>query len=647
MSEVIVGKYKGRYLTAKGQQFVLLAAPTGANKGVAVVLPNLLNFDDSVVVFDLKLENFKLTSRFRQRHGQQVYLFAPFAEGRATHRWNMLDTVSRDPIFRVGDVLAIGQVFYPGDCDPREKFWNDNARNLFLAFVLYLMETPALPCTLGEVFRQSSGKGRPLKEHIQHCIAEHETQGQPLSTECLDAFNRFLASPENTLGNISSTFNAPLLVFANPLVDAATSATDFDIRDLRRKRMSLYIGIQPQRLGDAALLVNMLFSRIIELNTKELPENNPALAYQCLLIMDEFTALGKVNIIAKANSFIRGYNLRLLTIIQSVAQLEGVYGAADTRTLMTNHSLQIIFPPSEQKDANDYSEMLGYSTETAVSQGSSRQRGFGQNGSTSENRSDQRRALMLPQELKEMAQHQQIILVKHCKPILCEKARYYEDHAFLDRLKLVSPSLALLDHTRWRALLPLLRVLHLERFIKVRPTEAQIKHAAFVLGELSSPVPVVNIDLHRARVEQRIRPLAAGEAIDLASLAIEHAALPPLHGAPIPAPESIEAVVDQFFAQLAWRNDATSEPDEEADEDSGNAVQAEAAAIERGEAADTANPANAADLAGTAGTTASSGAALPVVGIDSAKRPMRKRRGAAAQGPSGQVDWIDLTQLDE
>ncbi|MES2899577.1 MAG: type IV secretory system conjugative DNA transfer family protein [Pseudomonadota bacterium] len=545
MSEIIVGKYGGRNLTCKGQQFVLLAAPTGAEKGVAVVLPNLLNFDGSVVVLDLKMENFRLTSKFRQRHGQQIYLFAPFAENRITHCWNMLDTVARDPVFRVGDVLAIGQVFYPSDCDPREKFWNDNARNLFLAFVLYLMESPELPCTLGEVFRQSSGKGLPLKDHIQACLAARSRTDAPLSTECLDAFGRFLASPENTLGNIISTFNAPLLVFANPIVDAATSRSDFDIADLRKARISLYIGIAPQRLSDAALLVNMLFSRIIETNTKELPETNPDLKHQCLLIMDEFPALGKVNIIAKANSFIRGYNLRLLTIVQSIAQLEAVYGAADARTLITNHAVQIIYPPSEQKDANDYSEMLGYSTETAVSTGINRPRAFGQPGSASENRSDQRRALMLPQELKEMAQDQQIVLVKHCKPVRCTKARYYEDHRFIDRLKEVSPTLAALDDNPKSALL---RRWGLARFAKVRPTEQQIKHAAFVMEDMSSPIPMLDLDLHRARVERRIRPLQAGEPIDLDRLALNLDAIAPLGANATHA--DIEVVVDQFFAQL-------------------------------------------------------------------------------------------------
>lgn len=554
MSEVIIGKHKGRYLTAKGQEFVLLAAPTGGEKGVAVVIPNLLNYDGSTVVFDLKLENFKLTSRYRERHGHKVFLFAPFAEDGATHRWNTLDSISRDPIGRVGDAMAVGQVFYPSDCDPREKFWNDNARNLFLAWVLFLMESPDLPCTLGEVLRQSSGKGIPLKEHIQALIAARAHGPQPLSDYCLDAFSRFLASPENTLGNIISTFNAPLLVFANPIVDAATSASDFNIDELRQKRMTIYVGIQPSRLNDAALLVNMLFSRIIELNTKELPENNSALKYQCLLILDEFTAMGKVSAIAKANSYIRGYNIRLLTVIQSIAQLESVYGVPDTRTLVTNHGVQILYPPREQKDANEYSEMLGYFTEKAISTGVSRQREWGKSGSSSENTSDQKRALMLPQELKEMPRDQQIVTVKHCKPIRCKKARYYEDRRLIDRLKEVSPSLASLDRKGLRGTL---NRFGLGRVGKVQPSERQIKHAAFVLTELSIEVPRLDVELHRAKVEQRIRPIVVGEKIDVGRLAFDVEGLPAFDGA-VPSPEAVIAVVDGFFAGLDWDDDDDS-----------------------------------------------------------------------------------------
>lgn len=556
MSGVIVGKYKGQYLIFDGQQFILLAAPTRSGKGVAVAIPNLLNFADSVVVLDLKLENFRFTSLFRERNGQKVFLFAPFSEDCMTHRWNMLDTISRNRNFRIGDVLAVGQSLYPSDCDPKEKFWNDNARNLFLAIVLYLMETPELPCTFGEVFRQSSGKGKPLKEHIEGIIIDRSNGDNALSDECLDAFGRFLASPENTLGNILSTFNAPLLIFANPIVDAATSASDFDINEVRKQRMSIYIGIQPNRLSDAALLVNMLFSQLINLNTKELPANNPDLKYQCLLVMDEFTAIGKVGIIAKANSFIAGYNIRLLTIIQSVSQLESVYGEKDTRTLVTNHALQIMYPPREQKDANEYSEMLGYFTEKALSTGISRPRAWGNNGSSSENTSDQKRALMMPQELKEMPQDEQIIIMENTKPILCHKARYFSDHVFLDRLKSVSPTLAALDNTPMRSRI---RGMGFESLSKKIPSKDQLEYAALTLKEMSSAVPVIDIDLHKAKMESRVRPVAEGEKIDLSKLAIDVDSLPKLDNPENPSQEQVVGLVDAFFSQLDWVDDGTDD----------------------------------------------------------------------------------------
>ncbi|ESQ92565.1 type IV secretory system conjugative DNA transfer family protein [Asticcacaulis benevestitus] len=526
---IIVGKDRGRYLIFGGQQFVMLSAPTRSGKGVSMVIPNLLNWPHSCVVLDIKLENYRLTSKFRASHGQKVYLFNPFAEDFRTHRWNPLDGVSRDRNYRVGDVLAVGQALYPS-IDGKDNFWNDQARNLFLGLVLYLMETPTLACTLGEVLRQSSGKGRALKDHLQSLINARNKGDDPLSEDCLDALGRFCAASENTLSSILATFNAPLTIFANPIVDAATSASDFDISQVRKKLMSIYIGIQPNRLADASLLVNVFFSQLLNLNTLELPQNNPALTHQCLLILDEFTALGRVGIIAKANAFISGYNLRLLTVIQSVSQLESVYGEKDTRTLVTNHALQVMFPPREQRDANAYSEMLGTYTETAISKGKSSPRGGGGHGSNSENTSYQRRALMLPQELKEMGAGRQIILMEGLKPIQCDRIRYYADTTFMDRLKPLSATL---------------------KRIKTKiPNRTQLDEAAFVKNELSATVEGVDMVLHRARVEGRIRPLKLGETIDVAKLDLDLKKLPRLDDQNNPSPASIETFVDAALDQF-------------------------------------------------------------------------------------------------
>src|ERR1019366_5383993 len=128
---LIIGKMGGTYLTLPGQAFALIAAPTRQGKGAGVVIPNLLNYPDSAVVLDIKLENFQLTSLFRQTHGQKVFLFNPFAEDGRTHRWNPMDAIRRNPDLRVVDVVSIGEMLYPRTNDD-SGMWNDLARDLFM-----------------------------------------------------------------------------------------------------------------------------------------------------------------------------------------------------------------------------------------------------------------------------------------------------------------------------------------------------------------------------------------------------------------------------------------------------------------------------------------------------------------------------------
>ncbi|HHV7522615.1 TPA: type IV secretory system conjugative DNA transfer family protein [Burkholderia orbicola] len=451
---LVVGRWRGRYLRFAGQQFVLLAAPARSGKGVGIVIPNLLSYSDSVVVLDIKQENFRLTAGFRRAHGQAVYLFNPFAEDGRTHRYNPLSVIA-DGMFRVGDILAIGYVLYPAG--GHDEFWKDQARNLLLGLVLLLWDlrearragasgVPDYPITMGEVLRQSSGNGLPVKTYLNRMLIQYR---QYLSRACIDALNRFLTNDDKVLASILATFNAPLTIWANPIVDAATSANDFDLRDVRRRKMSVYLGVTPDHLSEAAILMNLMFSQLVNLNTKELAEDNPALKYQCLLLLDEMTAIGKIQIIARAVAYMAGYNLRLLSIVQSDSQLESVYGRADARTIVTNHAMQILFAPREQKDANAYSEMLG--TRTERSRSTSRSNGmFGARGGASESFSDQRRALMLPQEIKELARDKEIILLENTKPILADRICYWRDRAFTSRV-MDAPTVPALDLMRFGA----------------------------------------------------------------------------------------------------------------------------------------------------------------------------------------------------
>jgi len=241
---------------------------------------------------------------------------------------------------------------------------------------------------------------------------------------------RFLSNPDNTLGSVLATFNAPLVIFADRVVDAATCANDFDLRELRRSPMTVYVRMAPSRLAEARVILNVFWTLLINVNTRELPENDPTLRRQVLLVLDEFPALGHVAVLAKGVGYLAGYNLRFLTIAQSISQLNEIYGTNGARAFATNHALQIVFAPREQHDANEYSEMLGYLTAISVS----RSKSSGGRGGSSVNRTEHRRALMLPQELKELGPDREIVLYENTKPILAEKIFYYRDPAFTARL---------------------------------------------------------------------------------------------------------------------------------------------------------------------------------------------------------------------
>ena len=89
--------------------------------------------------------------------------------------------------------------------------------------------------------------------------------------------------------------------------------------------------------------------------------------------------------------------------------------------------MQIVYAPREQQDANDYSEMLGYTTV--------RKDSFTRGREFSRSESEERRALMLPQELKAIGFDKEIFFYEGIpQPVLCEKIKYYQDKMFTSRL---------------------------------------------------------------------------------------------------------------------------------------------------------------------------------------------------------------------
>ena len=447
LGKMRTGRFKNRLVELVGQTFIALSAPTGSGKGVGFVLPNLVNFRDSIVVVDVKLENFIKTAGYRRQQGQKVYLFAPdgyspsHEEARAgilcSHRWNPLHYVRRSDAYRVGDILTITTSLYP--LSGKDDIWPVNAGKLFCGLTLWMLDTenetgikPSIPYMLNLVGVQG-GLKKWMKEEI--------TNNPLLSQECLNEFNAFLAYPDETSGSVLANFNTPLAIFADKTVANATVENDFDFEELRRGGVSLYVGIQPPNLEKFSLLLNLFFEQLISVNTRVLPENDSSLTHQCLLMLDEFPALGKINQISKSIGYTRQFNLRYALIYQDYSQLEDIYGKEGAKNIAKNCSAEIIYPPKEvDARVESISKTLG--TKTVKVRNHSENKG--DKSSKGNSWSYQKRALMMPHEICELGHKMHpdapigidvLLLKENQRAFIMEKNIYFDQPEFVERVE--------------------------------------------------------------------------------------------------------------------------------------------------------------------------------------------------------------------
>ncbi|WPG40953.1 type IV secretory system conjugative DNA transfer family protein [Variovorax sp. EBFNA2] len=428
---IILGRLGGRYLMLPGQQGVELEAPPRSGKGVGVVIPNLLNWPGSTIVSDVKGENFLRTAGYRRAHGQEVHLFDPLSERGRSARWNPLGYVSTVPYRCIDDLQRIAGMLFP-DPQAGDPFWTSSARSLFLGIALYLFETEGATRTLGEVLRQGmASDDEGFQKHWRRVIDACERAGYPLSQEAVQSLYDVIDLAPTTASSIRKTFTSRLDLWLNPMIDAATSANDFDLRALRERPISIYVQINPDNIARLQPLLNLFFQQAIGLQTRELPENNPALRHQLLLMLDEFPALGRIPVIAESTAFLPGYNVRTVIIVQSNSQLVEKYGVEGAKSIRKMLAARIVFPPKEFEDAEAVSRELG--TYTVRQRSLSRPLWGGAGRPPTVSISEQPRRLLLPQEVKELGAERMLLFYEGLRPVLARRIRYFSDRRFSRR----------------------------------------------------------------------------------------------------------------------------------------------------------------------------------------------------------------------
>ena len=428
---ILLGEFHHKLIAFSGDLHTFLAAPTGTGKGVGFVIPNLLNWTGSTITVDIKRENFKVTSGYRQKIlKQRVFIFDPLGE--RTHCYNPLGYV-RDGDFRIDDLQTIATILIP--VEGTNPYWDRSAQDLFVGLALLVLEAhtamgwePTLP-QVNEIVRHPEEP----HEHFKQLIQQARDQGVEVSRPTVQYIYGFCNEPEKPRGSILSSLKVKLSIFINPLVARACRRNDFDMSAFRATPTSLYLATAPKDLEKLAPLMRLIFEQFVALNTRpgETPRDRSRFKVPVLLLLDEFLSLGSMESLVHALSYMRGWGITAATVIQSKSQLFAKYGADQAGAFLDNHRASVMFRPplGHTDEAQNIAQAIGHKT---VNQKSRSRSFWGRHLTT--NTSLAKKPVMHADEIAHMPDHKLLAFVDGIRPVYGQKIRYYDHPLFKKRI---------------------------------------------------------------------------------------------------------------------------------------------------------------------------------------------------------------------
>lgn len=417
------------YLKHAGPEHILAFAPTRSGKGVGLVIPSLLGWEGSAVIFDIKGENWDRTAGYRVAAGHVCFRFAPVEEHSA--RFNPLAEVRIGTLREVSDAQNIAEMLCrSGKESSHDEHWIKSATSLITGLILHLcyvakrknrfatlaelsnsltplMSDLTMPLDLEGMDEQQVNVAREYfsqimrTPHVESTSYWHLRDGQKTLVHpvVLEKMQEMLNREDKEFSGVLSTAKTTLILYSDPLVQRSIEESDFTINDLKHFKypVSLYLVVPPSDIERLKPLLRLIFTMAVNRLTEELEEVRnsrikqalkkdekftPRPDHRLLLLIDEFPSLGKMPIFETAFAYIAGYGIKAYLITQDIEQIKDAYG--NHESIISNCHIRIAYAPNKTETAEALSKMAGTTTilRAAVSYSGSRSSPLATNVST-------------------------------------------------------------------------------------------------------------------------------------------------------------------------------------------------------------------------------------------------------------------------
>ena len=415
---IILGTLNGATIRSDEPAHILVVGPSRSGKGTGFVLPNGYLWQGSAVFFDPKRENFDALANHRKAIGNKVFMFSPGSPD--THRYNPLDFVRRDERMAT-DCLVVASFVIPEKADDT---WAGAGRLLLSSLIGYVL---ASPLTKGAEHMRTVARMTTTGKDISTVLrAIVKTERSHLPTWVVDSFNQYIALEPETRNSAVFNVNMAMSLWNNGLISAATETSDFDIRELRRVPMTIFIGCTIAELSIFRPLIRILFQQIHDLLMEKIPGADEP--HQVLLMLDEFYHVGRMDSLISKITISAGYGFRMAIVMQDIAQLDELYGRSTRITTVSGSQIKLFIQINDLDTSEFVSEMLGETTQVYKTPVMRPGQGIFAPRTWTPHYTP--RPLRSPLELREMSARLSILMVKNSPSFELTKIRHYLDKPY-------------------------------------------------------------------------------------------------------------------------------------------------------------------------------------------------------------------------
>lgn len=400
---------------------VCILGGSGAGKTRFYVKPNLMKLNTSYIVTDPKGDLFRETGRLFKENGYEIKVFNT-KEMDKSMKYNPFKYIKSDT-----DVLTLIKTFMKNTNEGKnggDPFWEKSETTLLLALFFYLYyEAPKNEQNLPMVMEMLDYA--EVKEDDEDFESDLDTLFRELEEInpkhiAVRQYNSYKVGAGKTLKSILISVRTRLSFLTLPTVANLFEDDELELELLGDKKTVLYV-IIPDSDTTYNFIVAMLYTQMFAtLYDRADNYHHGAFPIPVRGIFDEFANIGVIPDFEKLLATMRSRNISANIILQSIAQLKGMY--KDTWEAIVDNCDSTVFLGG-QKTAEYVSKKLGKTTidNRTVNQTK------GRNSSSSINNSILGRELMTTDEVEHMPDSDSIVFIRGQFPFYTKKYKIEKD----------------------------------------------------------------------------------------------------------------------------------------------------------------------------------------------------------------------------